>query len=122
MSKTLNKLLSSEFIYTTSKSSGPGGQSVNKSNTKVHLRFSIENSEYLTEQEKSMLRNKLGNRINSRDEIYVEIQTERSQLENKKIAKEKMLGLITDALKPEPERIPTSKPVSLNEKRLQRRK
>ncbi len=58
-----NRDFSSEFVFNTSKSGGPGGQNVNKLNTKVELRFNVNESKILTQEEKEILTNKLINKI-----------------------------------------------------------
>ena len=108
----------SEIIFKTSRSSGPGGQSVNKVNTKVELRFDISKSTLLVEEEKLILLEKLKNRISNDGILIIHSQQSRSQLKNKQIAKERFYKLIYDALTPEPERIPVKPPASLNKKRL----
>lgn len=89
----------SEFIFSTSRSSGPGGQSVNKLNTKVELRFNISRSELLTENKKSLLFIKLKNRINKDGFFIINSQSERTQLRNKEKVIDKFYSLIKEALK-----------------------
>jgi ribosome-associated protein len=98
--------LGSEFLIATSRSSGPGGQNVNKVNTKVKVLFDIKNSSVLTEDEKSLVCLKLRNRINTGGELTVTSQSERTQLRNNAV--EKMLQLIANALTETPQRIPTT--------------
>ena len=84
--ETNNRDFSSEFIFTSSKSSGPGGQNVNKVNTKVELRLDIGNSTLLTDEEKEIILDKLSNRINKDGVLIITSQDQRSQLKNKEKA------------------------------------
>lgn len=86
-----------EFEFHTSRSGGPGGQNVNKVNTKVELRFHVESSALLTDEEKTLLATKLASRINSEGFLLVVCQTERSQLGNKERCVERFLELLTNA-------------------------
>jgi ribosome-associated protein len=87
-----------EFKFKTSRSGGPGGQNVNKVNTKVELRFKIVLSELLTDNEKNLLFEKLKNRINSDGELIIVSQSERSQVKNKKDVEDKFYFLVSKAL------------------------
>ena len=95
-----SKDLSKEFEFITSRSSGPGGQNVNKVNSKVELRFSVFNSNILTPEEKEIIFRKLYHHINSQGILIVTAQTERSQILNKEIAIEKFYQWMELALKP----------------------
>lgn len=88
------------FKFITSRSSGPGGQNVNKVNSRVELRINILNCELLTESEKKLIIEKLSNKINIENELIIVRQTERSQLKNKEKAIEAYYKLIEKALKP----------------------
>lgn len=112
----------SEFSFAASRSSGPGGQNVNKVNTKVELRFAIESSSCLSDFEKQKIYIKLKNRINSYGELIFISQTERSQLKNKEVAIEKFYQLIAFALKPVKRRKPSKPTRASVEKRIQRKK
>jgi len=92
--------LSSEFQFLTSRSSGPGGQNVNKVNSKVELRFDIQNSSLLTDGQKEILLVKLATKITSEGILSVVSQRDRSQLANKEDVIEKLYLLISKALKP----------------------
>jgi len=92
--------LSAEFQFLTSRSSGPGGQNVNKVNSKVELRFDIQNSSLLTDDQKNILLVKLATKITSEGILSVVSQRDRSQLSNKEDAIEKLYLLISKALKP----------------------
>lgn len=76
-------LLGSELLYTTSRSSGPGGQNVNKVNTKVTLKFDVIQSRILTEEEKQIVSQKLSAKITGDGVLVITAQDKRSQLQNK---------------------------------------
>lgn len=103
----IDRIPESEFIFLSSRSSGPGGQNVNKVNTKVEVRFNVRLSDSLSAKEKDLVLNNLKNRINSTGELVIKSQSERTQLQNRKKAIEKMLVLISEALTEKPERKPT---------------
>jgi len=88
----------SEFLFSTSRSGGPGGQNVNKVNTKVELRFNVLTTQLLTDSEKELIFVKLKNRINNENELILVSQTERSQLMNKSVVVEKFYILMSKAL------------------------
>lgn len=92
--------LSPEFQFLTSRSSGPGGQNVNKVNSKVELRFDIQNSSLLTDDQKEILLSKLASKLTSEGILSVVSQRDRSQLSNKEDAIGKFYLLISKALKP----------------------
>jgi ribosome-associated protein len=75
-----------ELVITFARSSGKGGQNVNKTSTKVFVHWFIENSTVLTDDEKNRIRAKLANRINNQDELVVFSEEERSQAQNKELA------------------------------------
>ncbi|OQX72299.1 MAG: hypothetical protein B6D61_14175 [Bacteroidetes bacterium 4484_249] len=108
-----------EIVFSASRSSGPGGQHVNKTSTKVELRFNILNSVLFTDEEKIILLNKLKNKINSEGELIIISQESRSQSKNKETALAKFHELIERALTPQKKRIPVKLPKAINEKRLE---
>jgi len=111
-----------ELVISASRSSGPGGQNVNKVNTKVEARLSIEESNLLSDEEKVLLFEKLANKINKLGELIVVSQSERTQLQNKENAIEKLNLLIANALKVEKKRKKLRIPKSVKEKRLKNKK
>jgi ribosome-associated protein len=88
----------SEFIFSTSRSGGPGGQNVNKVNTKVELRFSLLSTSLFSETEKEIIFKKLKNKINKEGELILVSQSERTRLLNKKIVTEKFYDLVSKVL------------------------
>jgi ribosome-associated protein len=117
-----DRKLENEFTFSTSRSSGPGGQNVNKVNTKVELRFNIDNSEILSNHEKHKIKYRLNNRITTNNELIITSQDERSQLKNKEKAIEKFYQIISMALKNHKKRKPTKPTRSSVEKRLNQKK
>jgi ribosome-associated protein len=89
--------LTKEFIYRTSRSGGPGGQNVNKVSSKVELRFHVNNSEVLSEEDKALVHEKLGNYISQEGYLQITCQTDRSQLANKEQCIEKFYALLGKA-------------------------
>ena len=110
--------LSSEFQFLTSRSSGPGGQNVNKVNSKVELRFDIQNSILLSDEQKEILQVKLATKISSEGILSIVSQIDRSQLANKEDAIRKFYLLITKALTPVKRRKRTKPTLTSVEKRL----
>ncbi len=110
---------SSEFIFQASRSSGPGGQNVNKVSSKVELRFNLWGSALLDEQEKTIVAEKLANKINKEGELVLVAQTDRSQLKNKEKVIEKFYHLLEKALLPPKKRHKTKPTKASVEKRLE---
>ncbi|MBC8004781.1 MAG: aminoacyl-tRNA hydrolase [Verrucomicrobia bacterium] len=110
--------LSAEFTFQSSRSSGPGGQNVNKVNSKVELRFNIPNSSLLTDDQKQILLAKLSTKINGEGFLIIISQRDRSQLVNKEDAIRKTYELIEKALRPVKKRKATKPSRSSIEKRL----
>ena len=111
-----------EILFSASRSSGPGGQHVNKVSTKVELRFNISNSELLSEEEKAILLHKLKNKINKDGELIIISQEERSQIKNKEAAIKKFLKILKEALTPIKERKATKPTRASLEKRLEEKR
>ncbi|HEY3370478.1 MAG TPA: alternative ribosome rescue aminoacyl-tRNA hydrolase ArfB [Prolixibacteraceae bacterium] len=110
--------LSAEFIFQASRSSGPGGQNVNKVNSKIELRFNIQNSALLTENQKEIILSKLSTKISADGFLIVVSQRDRSQLVNKEDAIRKIYELFEKALRPVKRRKSTRPTRSSVEKRL----
>ena len=98
---------SKELNYSATRSSGSGGQNVNKVSSRVELRFSVSSSKILTEEEKNVILSKLSTRINSAGELVLTSQSERSQYRNKIKVTERFFNLLAKALEKKEERLPT---------------
>ncbi|MFT6319789.1 MAG: ribosome-associated protein [Granulosicoccus sp.] len=114
--------LEKEFSFRMSRSSGKGGQHVNKVSTRVELLFDVLNSEILTEREKNLVIKNLAAIISQNGILQIASQDSRSQLRNKENAKAKFFEKLEKALTVEKPRKKTRKPKSLNEKRLKKKK
>ena len=113
---------SGELHFSASRSSGPGGQNVNKVNTKVELRFHVASSLLLSDEEKILLIEKLVKKINSEGELILVSQTERSQMKNKEKVIEKFYSLLARALTPRKKRKPTKPSQASKEERLEEKR
>ena len=88
----------SELSFTTSRSSGPGGQNVNKVNSRVSLHFSVATSPSLTSFQKSQVFSKLKTRINKEGVLQLHAQTARSQAMNREVLMDRFAKLLGEAL------------------------
>jgi len=111
-----------EFVFQASRSSGPGGQNVNKVSSKVELRFKIIESALLSDDEKALISSKLANKINKEGELVLIAQTDRSQLKNKEKVIEKFYLFLEKALTPQKKRFKTKPTKASVEKRLESKK
>jgi ribosome-associated protein len=93
-----------EVTFATSRSGGPGGQNVNKLETRVTLRFDLAGSPSLSEEQKSRLRERLATRITKDGVLQVSSQKHRSQGANRDAAVERFAELLRENLREEPPR------------------
>lgn len=111
-----------ELIITATRSSGPGGQNVNKVSTKIELRFNLTESLLLSDEEKEIIALKLTARINNAGELIIVSQSERTQLQNKESAIEKFYSMLEKALLPVRKRKPTKPSYASKLRRLDHKK
>ena len=111
-------LLKSELTYKYVRSSGSGGQHVNKVSSKAELYFNIENSSVFDEVEKQKLSEFLNNRLNKDGVVVLACDESRSQFRNKAIVTQRFINLIEEGLKEQKKRRPTRIPRSAKRKRL----
>lgn len=104
--------------FQTSRSSGAGGQNVNKVETKVTLLFDVAAATLFSEVEKIRLRKRLSNRLQAEGLLQVTNQETRSQLRNKELALQKLVELLSDALKTEKPRKATKPSKAAVQRRL----
>jgi ribosome-associated protein len=111
-----------ELYFTASRSSGPGGQKVNKVSTRITLWFDVLKSPSLSEEEKQGLLNKLPTRINKEGLLWINAQQTRSQLSNRELAKTRFIELLQSALIEPRARRKTRVPRRSQERRIAEKK
>lgn len=114
--------LLSELNYKAFRSSGAGGQNVNKVSSKVVLNFDVENSNGLSEEEKVLVLSKLSTRLTKDNILILNCDEDRSQFKNKAIVTKRFLDLITQSLHIDKIRKATKIPKSVIRKRLKDKK
>nr|WP_294936163.1 alternative ribosome rescue aminoacyl-tRNA hydrolase ArfB [uncultured Flavobacterium sp.] len=112
----------SELQFKAVRSSGAGGQNVNKVSSKVVLNFDLNNSQALSEEERELLLDKLDNKLTKEKILILNCDEDRSQLKNKEIVTKRFLLIIEGALKVQKKRKPTKIPRSVIEKRLKEKR
>ena len=112
----------SELNFKAVRSSGAGGQNVNKVSSKVVLSFDLNASQSLTEEEKLLLKTNLATRFTSEDILILNCDEDRSQLKNKDIVTKRFLELIKKGLYVPKVRKATKIPKSVIKKRIKDKK
>ena len=108
-----------ELDFVATRSSGPGGQNVNKVATRITLRFDLAGSPSLAPEHKERIGERLATRISKAGVLRVSSQRHRTQKANREAAVERFVELVRDALEVRPKRRPTRAPRSVDRRRLE---
>ncbi len=111
-----------ELRFSASRSAGPGGQHVNKVNSRVTLHFDLWDSPSLTDAEKRRVAARLPTRINRDGTLKLHSQRHRSQARNRETLIERFAELLGQALRPRRPRRPTRPTAASRERRLEEKK
>ncbi|PZR41628.1 MAG: aminoacyl-tRNA hydrolase [Azospira oryzae] len=111
-----------ELVFSTSRSSGPGGQNVNKVNSKVTLKWDISQSPSLTDELKNHLLTKLASRITTEGVLMIVAQDNRSQIQNKEEVVLKLEKLLIKAFEEKKPRKSTKPSKSSVQNRIEKKK
>ena len=114
--------ITAELSFKAVRSSGAGGQNVNKVSSKVVLSFDLAHSQALTDEEKLLVETKLSSRLTTDAVLILNCDEDRSQFRNKEIVTKRFLELIKNALLVPKERKPTKIPKSVIRKRIKDKK
>jgi ribosome-associated protein len=117
-----NEKIISELSFKAVRSSGAGGQNVNKVSSKVVLTFDVQHSQALTEEEKLLVETKLSSRLTTDSVLILNCDEDRSQFRNKELVIKRFLELIKNALLIPKERKATKIPKSVIRKRIKDKK
>ena len=111
-----------EITFQTSRSSGPGGQNVNKVESRVELRWHLMESQVLTDAQKALILEKLANQLTADGLLLITAQDDRSQYRNKEIALARFRELLLKSLRRPKPRKATKPNRSAVRKRLEGKK
>ena len=118
----MDKKLLNEINIQTSRSSGPGGQHVNKTESKVELSWSVDESQLFTPEQKVRLRKRLKSRLTKEGVLMMTCQATPSQIRNREIVSQRFLELIKKMVVPPKKRVATRPTRGAVERRLQAKK
>jgi ribosome-associated protein len=111
-----------ELTFTASRSGGPGGQHVNKTSSKVTLRFDVSHAPCLPDAVRARLLAALGDRVEADGTVRVVCQASRSQFANRKTAEKRLEALLAEALVPVALRFATKIPRAEKRRRIESKK
>ena len=111
-----------ELEVTASRSGGPGGQHVNKTSSRITVRWNVRNSQAFTDEQKNYLMERLASEITSEGDILVSNSTSRSQTQNRQLALGQLAQKIRKALHVPKKRMKTKVSKQAKERRLEEKK
>lgn len=111
-----------ELEYRATRSGGPGGQHVNTSSTRIELYWNVADSPSLTEEQRALILARLGGRMDAAGTMRVVASAERSQLQNREQATERLRSLVAGALRVPKRRKKTKPSRAAREARLRAKK
>ncbi len=114
--------LSKEFTFKAIRSSGSGGQHVNKVSSKVELSFNVSGSSVLSEKQKQRIVDKLGRKLGKDTTLTLQCGTSRSQYKNKSMVIKRAIDLLKSALVVQKKRVPTKIPKAIIKKRIKNKR
>ena len=118
----MQKCLQRELVYKTSRSSGPGGQHVNKTESRVELSWNLQTTGCMSENQKQLVKQRLASRLTAQGILILAGEKFRSQYRNRLEVTERFFELIAASLVPPRKRHPTRPTRSSIEKRIQGKK
>ena len=120
--KLNSAMLNRELDFTASRSEGPGGQNVNKVNSKITLRWDITNSLIISDEEKKQIKDKLSSFITKDGILILSAQDKRSQLQNKEAVMQKLDWLLLKTFEIKKRRKPTKPSKAAKAERIRKKK
>ena len=111
-----------ELRASASRSSGPGGQHVNKSNTRVTLRWSVETSEVLSDRQRALLRSRLDQRLTQSGELILHAGRARSRTRNLERVRERLVEIVSEGLATARTRIATKASAGARKRQAERKR
>jgi ribosome-associated protein len=111
-----------ELEFSTSRAGGPGGQHVNRTETKVTVRWNVKNTKTLNDEQKARVLQNLQTRLTTEGDLIVHNRTTRSQQQNKEFALMNLAQIVSKALFVPKKRMATRVPKAAKEKRFQEKK
>ena len=117
-----SKDIINELTFVYSRSSGPGGQNVNKVNSRVTLKWDVVHSVIVHEEQKTLLIHKLSSRLTKDGMLMIMVQDHRSQLQNKEASLQRLDLILAQALTPKKARMATKPSKAAKRKRIQAKK
>ena len=108
----------SELVYTASRSSGPGGQHVNKADTRIQLRWNVKESVALDDADRALVLKVLASRLTEAGDLILACDSHRSQRRNREDVTQRLVTIVREALIPPKPRKKSKPSRASKEKRL----